>query len=160
MIINISVSTQFGNTSCLKPLAEHAESFIRILSGEQIYYLPRPKVEANEADLRNTNKSLFLRITEFSNYYNSIIKFVFCETEISNCSTTRGNELPIFREVQTTTHEQNIICSRITGMADGNANKQTIFEGSYCRSRAGLSANEKENDTASNDTRNTCMFNK
>ena len=43
------------------------------------------------------------------------------------------------------THEQNIICSQT--LLDGIAHEQTII----CRSRGGLSANEKKEKFASND---------
>ena len=46
------------------------------------------------------------------------------------------------------THEQNIICSQT--LLDGIAHEQTII----CRSRGGLSANEKKEKFASNDNTN------
>ena len=46
------------------------------------------------------------------------------------------------------THKQNIICSQT--LLDGIAHEQTII----CRSRGGLSANEKKEKFASNDDNN------
>ena len=51
------------------------------------------------------------------------------------------------------THEQNIICSKT--QLDGIAHEQTIIcEAAICRSRGGLSANEKKEKFASNDNTN------
>ena len=50
------------------------------------------------------------------------------------------------------THEQNIICSQT--LMDGIAHKQTYLWAVICRSRGGLSANEKKEKFASNDILN------
>ena len=76
-------------------------------------------------DLRDIDKSQYFAITEFDNcFYHSITKFVFIFKSLSDSSPEATRHF-FTESVVTTTHEQNIICSK--SHLDSTTHEQTII---------------------------------
>ena len=89
-------------------------------------------------------------------FYHSITEFVFLMNILgkrSNLPFSRKSDRKKEKSTVSITHVQNIIFSQT--QLDGIAHEQTIIcEAVICRSRGGLSANEKKEKFASNDNTN------
>ena len=121
--------------------------------GEQINYLPQPSASANNWSARHWQITIFCdnRVQEL--FYHLITEFVFFneyprETKRSAIFTQR-------RSQEGEKHGFLYACAQYNlQQLDGIAHEQTIIcRQFFCRSRGGLSANEKKEKFASNDKR-------